>query len=170
MRKQVGDLRGSISYTLAWAEERYDGIRDGERFASQFDRRHEVQAALMWTPAEGWGIGALCVLASDNNLEIGYTVAPPVAVSDPSFGGLAVTDVNGGRLPGFQRLEIEVLRAFAVDQFMCQASLKLMNAYGLVDPFELDLKNSVRGVTWNARLEDLEFFPLFPALSLSVRF
>jgi hypothetical protein len=170
LRKQAGDIRGSISYTVAWAEERYDGIRGGERFASQFDRRHEVQGAVMWTLAGGWGISALCVLASDDNLEGDYRVAPAGPPFDLSSGGLAAPDVNGGRLPGFQRLEIECLRTFAVDRFICQASLKLVNAYGLVDPFELDLLNGPGGVTWRARLDDLGFFPLFPALSFSVRF
>jgi len=169
VRKQLGIVRGSISYTLAWAEEQYDEIRGGERFASQFDRRHEVQAALMWTPAEGWGIGALCVLASDDNFETGYTVAPPAA-TDPTFEGLAAVDVNGGRLPGFQRLEVEFLRTFTVDRFACQASLKLMNAYGLVDPFALDLRTSGGSVTWRARVQDLDFLPLFPSFTLSVRF
>lgn len=171
LRKHIGDVRWSMSYTLAWADEQYDDIRGGERFPSQFDRRHEVQAALMWTPAEGWGIGALAVLTSDDNLDAGYTVegARP-GISDPTFEGIAAVDVNGGRLPGFQRLEVEVLRTFTIDRFVCQASLKLLNAYGLVDPFALDLRTGPTGVTWRARLEDLNFFPLFPTLALSVRF
>jgi hypothetical protein len=171
LRKQIGDVRWSLSYTLAWAEEQYDDIRGGKRFASQFDRRHEVQAAFMWAPAEGWGIGALAVLTSDDNLEAGYTVAAaPPAFSDPSSEAIGAVDVNGGRLPGFQRLEVEILRTFKIDRLVCQASLKLLNAYGLVDPFALDLRAAPTGVTWRARLEDLDFFPLFPSFSLSVRF
>jgi hypothetical protein len=170
IRKQTGDLRGSLSYTLAWAEEQYDAIRGGGRFPSQFDRRHEVQGALMWTPAEGWGLGALCVLASDDGLETSYTVASPPSVLDPNFAGIPLMDVNGGRLPGFQRLEIEVLKTFTIDQLLCQASLKLINTYGLIDPFAIDLLQAGDQVTWRARLEEMEFFPLFPALSLSVRF
>jgi hypothetical protein len=120
-------------------------------------------------PSEGWGVGVLCVLASDNTLDRGHTVAAGPEY-DPSFGAIAAINVDGGRLPGFQRLEVELLRTFAIDRFTCQASLKLMNAYGLVDPFSLDLLRSDAGVAWRARLEDLSFVPLFPSFSLSVRF
>jgi hypothetical protein len=170
VRKQAGDFRGSVSYTLAWAEEQYDEVRAGARFPSQFDRRHEVQAALMWTPGHGWGIGLLCVLASDNSLDFGYTVAAPVSPGGSAFEGARTLDVNGGRLPGFQRFELEFLKSFTMYSFVCQASLKFLNAYGLVDPFALDLRTSDRGVSWIARMEDLSFFPLFPTLAVTVRF
>ena len=44
-------------------------------------------------------------------------------------------DVNGGKLPGFQRLEFSIVRGFMAWELHCRFSFRLLNSYGLLDPF-----------------------------------
>jgi len=173
LRKRLGDLRGAVSYTLAWAEETYDDVNGGNPIPSPFDRRHEIQGTLLWVPAEGWTVGALCVLTAQEARPF-ELMAPS---EDVTFGGIgtpglrSLIDANGSRLPGFQRLEVEVGRTFAINSMRCTLSLRLLNAYGLADPYQLELYTAADGSpAWRARLQDLKLFPLFPALAVSVRF
>ena len=171
-RKRLGALRGSVSYTLAWAEETYADINGGSPIPSPFDRRHEIQGTLAWVPADGWTVGALCVLTAN---EV-HTFETAPGFPD-FFGGFTIpqarapVDANGSRLPGFQRLEIELARTFSIDMMLCTLSLRFLNAYGLADPYLVDLGTAPDGsVVWRARLRELRLFPLFPAVALNVRF
>ena len=168
-RKRTGNLRWSASYTLSWTDEIYDVINNGEPIPSPFDRRHEVQAGLSWAFADGWGLSALCVLTFQEARSFESAAFPSEGAAVPM--DRYPVDVNGNRLPGFQRLELEAVRRFAIDNFLCTVALRMLNAYGLVDPYVWDLRPTQRGtVAWGARLEELDLLPMFPTLSLTVRF
>jgi hypothetical protein len=172
LRKRVGDLSGSISYTLSWARETFAELNNGESFVPWFDRRHELQISASYMPDQDWAIGALCVLASGQSPSFDPNILSVKEryESGVVFGG-DVIDVNGSRLPGFERLELKVVRRFSFAGLPCQVSLRLMNAYGLLDPFVWELRQSadVR-LKWRATLDDLKLFPLFPTVGVAVRF
>jgi hypothetical protein len=79
-------------------------------------------------------------------------------------------DINGSRLPGFQRFELDVTRRFFLLNLSCQFSLRFMNSYGLLDPFIWKLQNTTDGLKWNASLREQNLFPLYPAIEIMVRF
>ncbi len=177
VRKRVGELHGSINYILSWGDNRVPGLNGGKPYPPQFDRRHEVQISGSYSPDEDWDVSLLAVLAIESISEFpsfipsvkSYTgPVPPVRASNTPVW---LFDVNGDKYPGFQRLELQVVRSFRLVQLPCTVSLRLMNAYGLLDPFEWQLQNSadVR-FRWKASLQDLKLFPLFPSLGLTVRF
>ena len=176
LRKRSGDLTGSISYMLSWGSNRVPALNGGNPFPPHFDRRHEVQVSASYSPGNGWDVGLLAVLAIES-VNILSVPAPPVGVSVNGRGMTAsaapgwLFDVNGDKYPGFQRLEIQVSRAFTMAELPCSATLRLVNAYGLIDPFEWQLQNTgdLRS-KWKATLQDLKLFPLFPTFGLSVRF
>jgi len=173
VRKRLGDLRGSLSYTLAWAKEAYADVNGGNAIPSPFDRRHELEGTLSWVPAEGWTLGALCVVTAN---EVSEGVVGQAADNFP-IGGVAgayeraLVDVNSDFLPGFQRLEVEVARTFQVEATLWKLAVRFLNAYGLADPYLIELATAPDGSpVWQARLRDLKLFPLFPTLSVSVHF
>jgi hypothetical protein len=171
VRKREGNPRGGLTYTVSRTEEEYPGINGGQPIPSQFDRRHELQASLTWAPAEGWGVGALCVIASKETrgTETAATASGDTQLS-PSARDVSF-DVNGNSLPGFQRLELEVFRSFMVDRLSCTVSLRLLNSYGLTDPFVWDLVQAADGtVTWKASQKELDLFPVYPTIGIAVRF
>ena len=177
LRKRVGDLNGSINYTLSWGSNRVPALNGGNPYPPQFDRRHEVQVGAAYSLDENWNVSLLAVLAVES-VNAFPSFVPPIAgktsVLPPiraSNSPLWLFDVNGDRYPGFQRLELQVQRSFTLSHMQCTAFLRLMNAYGLIDPFEwkVQFAGDVR-LRWRASLQDLKLFPLFPTGGLAIRF
>ena len=80
-------------------------------------------------------------------------------------------DLNGGRLPGFQRVELYVQHRFSSWGLPCDATLRLLNGYGLFDPFGWKLNNSPDNrLRWSTTFDPPPVFPLYPVATVKVRF
>jgi hypothetical protein len=177
MRKRLGDLTGSINYNLSWSFESFAEINGGREFVPPFDRRHELQVSATYAIGEQWTLGAFCVAASGKTLP-----SEPASVPAQAYGvktnqvGVAnavsdgFTDINGSKLPGFQRLELNITRQFVLSNFHCEATFRLLNSYGLIDPFQWNLTHRSTGLGWNVALREVTLFPLYPSIELVVRF
>jgi hypothetical protein len=181
VRKRTGDLTGVLTYNLSWSGETFAKINGGSEFNPPFDRRHELQGAVSYAAGESWVLSALCVIISKQSSIIspnviqsgdgkarGYPMATGTENAFMAHNGFV--DINGSRLPGFQRLELDVTRGFSLLNLSCQFSLRFMNSYGLLDPFIWKLQNTMDGLKWNASLREQNLFPLYPALEFTARF
>jgi hypothetical protein len=172
LRKRTGDITGMLMYSLSWGQEQFPEIQDGRPFAPRFGRRHELQAEIWYAPDAEWVFGILGVFGSD--LSPSLDPLQSTRIAGPAFPAAELTagfDLNGGRLPGFRRLEIHALHRFVLGGLSCTAALRLLNAYGLLDPFIWTLHQSDDPrLTWSARVRELQLFPLFPTLSITVKF
>jgi hypothetical protein len=179
LQKRTGNLTGTISYNLSWSFESFAQINGGKEFLPPFDRRHEIQMAGEYRMDQNWSFGALCVFALGQSSSI-----TPLVVRSPGHidsgspipmdniqNNVELIDVNGNRLPGFQRLELNVVRHFSFNRFPCQLSFRFMNSYGLQDPFIWNLQGgNSTPLRWNATLRYAALFPLYPSLELTMRF
>lgn len=177
LRKRTGSLTGSLGYMYAREENTFDELNGGQPFIPRFSHRHELQLDARVDGGGQWVIGALCVLAltqswqspqngiqsaSDNNAGVGMR---------GEAASLSLFDLSQSRFPGFQRLELSVVRRVAIWGAAGEISLRLLNAYGLLDPFDwsLHLRNDLR-LKWTAEVKQLRLFPLYPALGISMGF
>jgi hypothetical protein len=181
VRKRTGDLTGVLTYNFSWSGETFTKINGGSEFNPPFDRRHELQGVVSYEAGENWVLSALCVIISKQSSIITPNVvqsgdgktreellATEMKNADMAYNGFV--DINGSKLPGFQRLELDVTRRFFLLNLSCQFSLRFMNSYGLLDPFIWKLQNTMDGLKWNASLREQNLFPLYPALEIMVRF
>ena len=135
---------------------------------------------ISYSPAEAWTLGALCLLSSNRfpSFAPSGVGAEKVFTSDRS--GLDVSgaanyaepfDPNGDRLPGFQRLELLIQHRFAWGGMYLQTTLRMLNGYGLIDPFVWELRQTRDPrLKCRATFDPPPMFPLYPVVSLSVRF
>ncbi len=176
VRKRFGVLTGSLRYTLGWLSDTFAGVNNGEPFAPAFDRRHEVELWVTYSPGEEWAVGGVCVLTSEppstptaSPLTFSFNGSKGVDVR-ASYAANAI-DPNGSRSPGFQRMEINIRRRIALWGVHCQLTLRMMNAYGLLDPYEWTVNpGSDLRRKWTVTMRDLKLLPLYPAVGLNVRF
>ncbi len=175
--KRLGDITGSMRYGLSWASNRFAELNSGEPFSPRFDRRHELYAMLSYSPHENWSLGLTCLLSAN----------PFPSVAPRSLGMVPFTlgetaarayvqyaepyDLNGGRLPGFQRLEVRAMHRFSLWGRSFHGTLRLLNGYGLVDPFVWELRQNLDDrLKWSVVLDAPSLFPLYPVVSVGVRF
>ena len=178
-RKRTGDLTGSVGYTLSWLRETVAELNGGSPFSPPFERRHEIQVALSYAPLERWTFGFLCVLASGQT-SLTVPLNSPSPMDFNAGPGVRATqaaqsadflDLNGGRLPGFQRIELSVIHRFLAWNLPCQVTLRLLNGYGLLDPilWQGQASRDLR-YRWSAELQQPNLTPIYPTIGLLVRF
>lgn len=177
VRKRTGPFSGALSYTYAHAERWFGEVNDGVPFTPPFSPAHEIHLSIGYVPDEDWLVGALAVFdpGSGGGTELVSMSPAPVSPADPSGLRFAVqgefTDVNGSRLPGFERLELTLSRRVGVGPVSGNVSFRLINGYGLLDPVEWSVASGDSGrPLWRARVRNVSLFPLFPVVGLSIRF
>jgi hypothetical protein len=179
--KRTGDITGILRYGVSWASNRFAELNGGEAFRPRFDRRHELYATLAYSTNESWTVGMVCLLSLNQFPSFGPTRSTASIEPVSQFTGIRGTsesvryaepiDLNGGRLPGFQRLEFKVLHRFSWSGLPFQATLRLLNGYGLLDPFVWELSGaSDNRLKWRAAFDAPPLLPLYPVVSLAVRF
>ncbi len=178
--KRLGTFTGSVRYGYSWASNRFDELNNGAPFRPRFNRRHELYMTASYALHENWTIAAVCLLSSnqfpsfapggvDGGKGAAQEVSGPRASFDANYA--EPFDLNGGRLPGFQRLELRVQHRFLPWGFPAELTLRLLNGYGLVDPFVWQLtENSDNRLRWRVTFDAPPLVPLYPVLSMGVRF
>lgn len=172
LNKRAGDVTGMMRYSFAHAKNRFAEFNGGEPYSPPFDRRHELFASLSYTLHGNWTLGALCVLAS-NASQDSRDAAKVANIEPGSIRGESFQvpfDVNGARFPGFQRLELRTSYRFLWGEVPVHATLRLLNGYGVLDPFAWLLRESADNrKRWSVRFDPPGLFPLYPAISVNVQ-
>jgi hypothetical protein len=176
--KRTGDLTGTLRYGFSWTTNRFAALNGGRPFQPRFDRRHEVYAAVTYALTPSWTLGALALVSSNHVPLVGAvtsearTAGTEGAILTGADARYAEPfDLNGGRLPGFQRIELRASYAFALLDRTVEASLRMLNGYGLVDPFRWRLlASSDPRAQWAITYEPPPLLPLYPSLHVRVRF
>ncbi len=179
LEKRLGSVVGTIRYGYSWASNRFAELNGGASFHPRFDRRHELFFMFTYSPSETWTISAVGLITA-NRLQFFEPTSLSEAQSAelaPTFGGTDRSsyaepyDLNGARLPGFQRLELSVQRAFSFWGIPMYGRLRVLNGYSLVDPFIWTLQERPDPrLRWRVTFDAPPLFPLYPVLSMGVRF
>ena len=176
LRKRTGPFSGAISYTFTRTERTFTALNYGEPFVPPFTPSHEIHLSAGYVPTEEWMAGVLVVLAPDTwgNERSELTVsasAPTTDVGGVRFAqGSDLSDVNGNRLPAFERLEFTVSRRMSMGMLRGSISLRLISGYGLLDPVEwVSVGTSGGRALWQPGIRPIRLFPLFPVVGVSLQ-
>jgi outer membrane receptor protein involved in Fe transport len=172
VRRRVGRLTGTLSYTLSWVDTKLPGRSGPQTVPDPLDRRHEVQLALGYGLDDHWTFALICVAASLESAPSVTTVQAGNKYPEDHIGAIAslLPDLNSDRLPGFQRLEVQCGYRETIAGLPTRFSLRLLNSYGLLDTFRWTLTGQpdIRR-QWIARLNAADLFPLYPTFEVSIR-
>lgn len=175
-RHRTASFNASASYTFAWADHRFPDGSPADLLVPQKGQRHEVHLATAYRPDDAWVFSIMAVIGFGGEpLQTMDGSAVSLETPDRTFmdllDGGGFLDVNGARYPGFQRLEVSTGYHFEVAGLPARVTLQLINGYGLLDPIAWDLVPSGDPRNqWRARVREIDLFPLFPVLGVSVRF
>jgi len=128
-QKKRGPVSGWISYTLGQVRQRFPNLNDGETFAADHDRRHEVK----WVGScerGPWRYGATWVYASGGAYTAPESYYAIDLIDGNSLSFVHVGERNASRLPAYHRMDVSVSRAFEAEEFDWRAGVSIFNLYG----------------------------------------
>ena len=101
IEKVKGDLTGWISYTLSRSELQVDGINNGDFYASNYDKTHDISVVAQYQLSDKWKFGG----------NFAFMTGRPITYPDSRYvyEGITVpnyTNRNGGRTPAYHRLDL----------------------------------------------------------------
>ena len=128
-QKKRGPASGWISYTLGKVRQRYPTLNNGEEFAADHDRRHEVKWVGSYKRGP-WRYGATWVYASGAAYTAPESYYAIDLIDGNSLSFVHVGERNASRLPAYHRMDVSVSRAFEAEEFDWSAGVSIFNLYG----------------------------------------
>lgn len=101
LKKRLGKLNGWIGYTLAWTQENFPGLNNGQTFYAKYDRRHDLSVVANYRLNDRWTFSGVFVFATGEALTIpiGWYIIEGTLVEQ--YG-----DRNSYRLAPYDRLDL----------------------------------------------------------------
>lgn len=169
-----------LSYTLAWNERKFEEINRNRWFPYMYDRRHKIDAGLIWQIGKGWSATATWTYQSGapatySGLDYqGYpgNINYPV---DDFFTGNNVNagriqyyqQINGVRLPAYHRLDLGFTREWGPSAKRQALSVSIYNVYNRMNPYLIYSKKKSDGTVG---LKQFSLFPIIPSVSYRISF
>ncbi|MEM8968403.1 MAG: TonB-dependent receptor [Bacteroidota bacterium] len=165
LRKNMGQFKGWLSYTLSRSERMFDEINNGEAFPARQDRTHDISLVGTYQFNPKLSLSFNWVYFTGN------------AVTFPSgryeIDGRTVsyyTERNGYRMPDYHRLDLGLnwVRR-KTDKFESCWNFSLYNAYGRENAFSINFQESENnpGTTEAVRLA---LFKFVPSVAYTIKF
>lgn len=179
LEKKMGDLTGTLSYALAKTERKFDGINFGEWFPAKFDRRHSINANLIYKLSPKIDIMANWTYSSGDMITIPYMtlVLPDVPGVPSGTDDLQLDHRNNFRMGAYHRLDVGMNyypkrkgNRYGVWNF------SIYNVYNRMNPFKIyselgDAKKQPDGsMEFTYRLKQASLFPILPSISYTYNF
>jgi hypothetical protein len=180
LRYSRSKVESWIGYTLAWNERKFEEMNKNRWFPYVYDRRHKIDAGIIWQISKGWSASATWTFQSGapatySGLDYsGYPGNISYAVSD-FFTGKDIdasriqyyTRMNGVRLPAYHRLDLGLTREWGPSEKRRALSLSVYNVYNRLNPYLIYTKAKPDGTVG---LKQFTLFPIIPSVSYRVSF
>lgn len=180
LRYSHSKVESWISYTLVWNERKFEEMNRNRWFPYVYDRRHKLDAGIIWQISKGWSASAIWTFQSGapatySGLDYsGYPKNISYAVND-FFTGNDIdasriqyyTRMNGVRLPAYHRLDLGLTREWGSSDRRKVLSISVYNVYNRMNPYLIYTKAKPDGTVG---LKQFTLFPIIPSVSYRVSF
>lgn len=163
-RKTTGRLTGWISYTLAWAQNRIDGINDGRWYTAGNDRRHDISVVGMYRLTDRWSLAATWVYNTGQAL-----TAPSAKYEVFDVPIYYYAERNGYRGPSYHRLDLSATYTKRMKNRTSEWSFGVYNAYNRYNPYMIVFEADDASPTGTKAIQ-YSLFGIVPSVSYSFKF
>ncbi|NLR82452.1 TonB-dependent receptor plug domain-containing protein [Chitinophaga eiseniae] len=180
-RKQINKWQFQLSYALTWSERQFPGINEGKKYPFRYDRRHNLNATINYSPLKNWELGLVWYFSSGDaeflppGTNEDFNTPTPVnpGNKEPDNNNPFVFDRNGyqfKRLPPYHRLNFNTSFSFQTGQHLThKVSAGLYNAYQARNKYIPDAWN-LENSSYNTTLSGNRLFDLTFYLSYTIKF
>ncbi|SOE21969.1 TonB-dependent Receptor Plug Domain [Spirosomataceae bacterium TFI 002] len=176
--KNEGKFTGWLAYSLATNRRQFDNINDGEWFAANFDRQHNVSLVGNYKFNERIDLSGNWIFQS------GSPVSVPIAsmknvVQGSDYPTFIYGDRNNFRTPAYHRMDLCVnFKKETYRNNLRTWTIGVYNAYNRQNPFYLDVRWGVNNTStdprkvegWNNNLVKRSVIPFLPFINYSLKF
>ena len=162
--KNDGPLTGWISYTLAWSENKIEGINGGRWYTASNDRRHDLSIVGMYQLSPCWDVAATW------HYNTGQALSAPTAKYD-MFGNTfySYSERNSYRAPACHRLDISANYTRKHGKATHIWSFGVYNAYNRYNPYVIRFSNDDEKAS-GTKVERTSLFGIVPSVSFTLKY
>jgi hypothetical protein len=168
VKKNYGQLQGSVNYTLSRSERSFPDVFGGEWFRDKFDRTHDLSILASFSLNDKWTFSSNWIYATGNNMTL--------PAGRMWLMGSVMNDYDGFnnfRLPAYHRLDLSASLTLTSSVFK-ESSLdfSIINVYNRANPYFIFYRvyrgDSNYDIDINAA--QVSLFPIMPSLSWKFKF
>ncbi len=170
-----------VSYALAWSWRQFAAINGGQKYPFRYDRRHQLNIALNYQPANRWDLNLVWYFSSGDWLSLPNNYNPDFGNPDTPGGSNQEPDPsnpfiypgfsgNGRRTPSYHRLNFNTSLWFRSGRHLThKISAGVYNAYLADDKYIPDIWNTENNNS-NITLSRNRLFRFTGYLTYTIRF
>lgn len=170
VKKETGNLTGWLSYTLSWANRKFEDLNNGERFPSRYDRRHNGAIVAQYVLGKRWAFSAVWEFVSGSRFT---PVIGQYAISSPTSVGVDLLPVyaplNSVKLADTHRLDLGIkFKSKAGRKFQSEWFAGVYNAYNRASPIGITVEQDE--TTGELKYNQPGLFGVIPFISYGFKF
>lgn len=163
--KNAGRFTGWAAYTLAWSENKIDGIDGGRWYWASNDRRHDISIVAMYNLNNNWNFTAAWVYNTGQAL-----TAPSAKYELAGQTYYYYAERNGYRAPSNHRLDVSATHTKIIaGRFERQLSLGIYNLYSRQNPYMIMFSDDEESNS-GTKAEQVALFSIVPSISYVIKF
>ena len=162
--KNEGRLTGWLSYTLAWSENKIEGINGGDWYTASNDRRHDIALVGMYQLSKRWELSAVWRYNTGQAL-----TAPSAKYEVDGHTYYYYAERNGYRAPAYHRLDLSATYSREVGKTTQQWAFGLYNAYNRYNPYVITFENDDERPSGTKTVQT-SLFGIIPSVSFTIKF
>ena len=174
LEKIKGRTTGWIGYTLSWTYRQFDGINEGRRFPTRYDRRHDLSVVLLHKLSKRIHLTGAFVYGTGNAFSL-----PVARFAFQDVEGKNATvvpvynDRNSFRLDAFHRLDLGLVLKLNSKHGESDLTFNAYNAYNRRNPYFVyfeQVKDEEDDETLGFRAKQVSLFPVIPSVTYNFKF
>ncbi|MFV0290365.1 MAG: TonB-dependent receptor [Mangrovibacterium sp.] len=159
-KKNQGKLTGWIAYTLAWSENKINGINNNNWYTAGNDRRHDISIVGIYTLSPKWRLTATWVYNTGQAL-----TAPSAKYELDGETYYYYAERNGYRAPAYHRLDCSATYASKKHEW----SFGFYNLYNHYNPFIITFENDETKPSGTKTMQQ-SLYGIIPSISYNFKF
>jgi hypothetical protein len=165
LQKKMGDLTGSVGYTLAWTYRRYPQLNNGEEFQPKYDRRHDLTLSSNYQLDENWKLGAVFTYATGQAYTEGVG-RYKIIINDAPYEITLPGKLFNHRLAPYNRMDLSVTRRSSFFGLEGSWFFQIFNVYNRRNVWFKQFDNSKNP----PEITDVKLLPMIPTFGLEFKF
>lgn len=174
LEKIKGRTTGWVGYTLSWSYRQFEGINEGRRFPTRYDRRHDVSVVVLHELSKRIHLTGAFVYGTGNAYSLPVARFAFQDVQGKNATVVPVySDRNSFRLAAFHRLDLGLVLKLKPKRGEADLTFSAYNAYNRRNPYFVyfeQVKDEEDNETLGFRAKQVSLFPVIPAVTYNFKF